>query len=362
LLLLPGLYDSGPEHWQSQWERSLPLAGRRVQRVVQRDWVTPDCTEWVHTLNEAVVQDEDDSGVLLAAHSTACPTVAHWARSASLPELLRVRGALLVAPSDPTGAHYPSGPTGFAPVPLDALPFPCTVVASRNDPYLSFDTASQYARSWGATFVDAGNAGHLNTDAGFGPWPEGLALLDRLAAMPRIRLATTNDLPAMRALIDASVRALSASYYTPQEIDRSLERMFGVDTQLLDDGTYFVVTTGDTLLACGGWSARRTLFGGDQHKRQHADGADTRLDPAVDAARIRAFFVHPSAARQGLARRLYTLCAHEARRAGFGALELLATLPGVPLYTALGFTRGEPVRVPLGDALGLDCVVMRRTL
>lgn len=172
----------------------------------------------------------------------------------------------------------------------------------------------------------------------------------------RLRPATDADLPALRALIDASVRGLAPGYYTPAQVDASLTHVFGVDTQLLADGTYYVIEVDGTLAAAGGWSGRRTLFGGDQMK----GAADPRLDPATEPARIRAFFVHPDWARRGLARRLFEHCRAEAAAAGFRALELMATLPGVPLYTALGFVPLERVEVPMPGSGVLPCVRMRR--
>lgn len=171
-----------------------------------------------------------------------------------------------------------------------------------------------------------------------------------------IRLATEGDVPAIVALIDASVRGLSVGYYTDAQIESALRYVFGPDTQLIADATYYVVDGADgALAAAGGWSRRRTLYGGDQHKR----GADPLLDPAADAARIRAFFVHPSYARRGLARRLFEACRDAARAEGFRAMELGATLPGVPLYEALGFRPVERVDAAMPDGLALPVLRMR---
>jgi GNAT superfamily N-acetyltransferase len=152
------------------------------------------------------------------------------------------------------------------------------------------------------------------------------------------------------------VRGLSEGHYTPAQVEAALVHMFGVDTQLVADGTYYVVEGDGALAAAGGWSARRTLFGGDQFKRE----ADPRLDPATEPARIRAFFVHPSYARRGLGRALFDRCRADAESAGFASLELMATLPGVPLYRALGFVPHERHDVPVG-ALALPCVRMTRS-
>lgn len=170
VLLLPGLYDSGPEHWQSYWERSDP----RMLRLQQRDWVTPDRAEWVATLDAAVTRHGPD--VALVAHSTACALVAFWARDTGR----RVRGALLVAPSDTEAPSYPAGPTGWAPMPLAPIPFPTTVVYSTDDEYVSTVRAAQFARAWGSRVWIAEGAGHLNSASGLGDWPLGRMLLDQL--------------------------------------------------------------------------------------------------------------------------------------------------------------------------------------
>lgn len=174
------------------------------------------------------------------------------------------------------------------------------------------------------------------------------------------RLATPNDVAALRALIDASARGLSGGYYTPEQIEAAVTHVFGVDTQLIADGTYFVIDgpgAGEPA-AAGGWSARRTLYGGDQMK----GSSDPLLDPATEAARIRAFFVHPRWARQGLARRLYGACEAAAREAGFTAFELMATSPGEPFYATLGFEIVERVLVSLPGDVSVPFARMRRPI
>jgi GNAT superfamily N-acetyltransferase len=173
---------------------------------------------------------------------------------------------------------------------------------------------------------------------------------------PLLRRATLADVPAIDALIDRSVRALSAGYYTPAQIESALRHVFGTDTQLVRDGTYFVVEIDGALAAAGGWSGRRTLFGGDRM----ADRVDDALDPAREPARIRAFYVDPGFARRGLGRLLFAACHAAARDAGFTTLELMATLPGEPLYAALGFTVEERIVVPLPDGVSLPGARMRR--
>jgi uncharacterized protein len=174
VLLLPGLYDSGPDHWQSHWERTLPNA----VRIVQRDWNTPDRKEWVATLELTVAKHGPD--VVLVGHSTACALIAFWAAQSSR----AVRGALIVAPSDTEASSYPKGPTGWTPMPTNRLPFPSTVAASTNDEYVTLERAQSFANSWGSTFVNIGKAGHINSASGLGDWPRGQALLAELMGAP----------------------------------------------------------------------------------------------------------------------------------------------------------------------------------
>jgi N-acetylglutamate synthase-like GNAT family acetyltransferase len=174
-----------------------------------------------------------------------------------------------------------------------------------------------------------------------------------------LRAATPKDVPAISALVEASVRGLAPGYYSPEQIERSIERVFGVDTQLVGDGTYFVAEAAGEIVGCGGWSARTTLYGGDQTK---AGVEDARLDPARDAARVRAFFVHPSWARRGIGSRILARCEEAAREAGFATATLVATLPGEPLYAALGYVRGDAIDVDLGDGETLRCYAMTKRL
>lgn len=166
------------------------------------------------------------------------------------------------------------------------------------------------------------------------------------------------DVPQLQQLIALSVRGLSTGYNTQSQIESALKYVFGVDTQLIDDQTYFMGVSGDTIVACGGWSKRNTLYGGDQHK----EVADPLLDPATDAARIRAFFVHPGYARQGIGRKLITLCEDEARQYGFTRITMGATLPGVPLYEAVGYEAIENIPTPMPDGEILPIVRMEKSL
>lgn len=177
----------------------------------------------------------------------------------------------------------------------------------------------------------------------------------------KLRVATMSDVQSLNALIAASARELSAGFYSPEQIEALIVHVFGVDTQLIDDGTYYVIDDENhprEPVAAGGWSHRRTLYGGDQAK----SGEDKRLNPASDAARIRAFFVHPQFARRGLGRQLYAECERAARAAGFGRMELMATLPGVPLYSALGFSAIEQTSVRLAGDVEVPLVRMERVI
>jgi predicted alpha/beta hydrolase family esterase len=167
LLILPGLGNSGPQHWQSLWEKEIPGA----RRVEQRDWDRPELVDWLATLDRAVAACA--APAILVAHSLACALVAHWAGAARG----RVAAALLVSPSDIEADSAPAEGRSFAPMPRRRLPFPSIVVASRSDPYVTFARAAGFAADWGARLVDAGDAGHINTASGHGPWPEGRRIL-----------------------------------------------------------------------------------------------------------------------------------------------------------------------------------------
>ena len=171
-LILPGINDSGPAHWQSLWERALP----RARRVKQADWDRPACPEWVATLGRAVTDAPGE--VVLVAHSLGCLLVAHAAAARALTPA--VRGALLVAPPDPDAPSFPDVATGFRPLPLQRLAFPSILVASQDDPYSSMEFSARVAEAWGSRLIDAGRAGHLNAASGLHDWPAGRAYLDEL--------------------------------------------------------------------------------------------------------------------------------------------------------------------------------------
>ncbi|MFP2931874.1 RBBP9/YdeN family alpha/beta hydrolase [Pyxidicoccus sp. 3LG] len=173
MLTLPGLYNSGPEHWQTYWERERT----DCRRIEQAEWNTPRRVDWVTTLDRAV--SEARQPVVLAAHSLACILVAHWA--ASNPDSVgNVRGALLVAPSDVEAPDFPTGTEGFAPMPRVRLPFPSVVVTSTNDTFITLERVTGLARDWGSRLVNVGAKDHLGSAARLGSWPEGQALLAEL--------------------------------------------------------------------------------------------------------------------------------------------------------------------------------------
>ncbi|RRB04021.1 RBBP9/YdeN family alpha/beta hydrolase [Larkinella rosea] len=171
VLIIPGLGNSGEQHWQSSWERQYP----DFERIHQKDWDTPVCEDWIMQIDRAVMAD-DPANVLLVGHSLACSTIAYWAQTFNRP----IKGALLVGPSDTEAESYPPGTTGFAPIPLLKLPFPSIVVASTNDFYVTLDRATFFAQSWGSKLVNIGAAGHINVNSGHTEWSEGLLLLQEL--------------------------------------------------------------------------------------------------------------------------------------------------------------------------------------
>ncbi|MEW6129750.1 MAG: GNAT family N-acetyltransferase [Acidobacteriota bacterium] len=173
-----------------------------------------------------------------------------------------------------------------------------------------------------------------------------------------IRLATRDDIPVLEELIPLSVRGLSGGYYTPAQIESAIIHIFGVDSQLIDDGTYFVAESNHQIVGCGGWSKRKTLFGGDQMKGDE----DGLLDPQSEPARIRAFFVHPDWTRKGIGKRIISACENAARESGFNRLELAATLPGEPLYAAVGYHPIEKIDVPMPDGEFLAIIRMGKTI
>ncbi len=183
------------------------------------------------------------------------------------------------------------------------------------------------------------------------------------AANIHIRKAIAADVPRLREIIEASVRGLQAEDYTATQIESVLKSVYGVDSQLIADGTYLVAEVSESqtqhkIVACGGWSKRKTLYGGDQYAARE----DSLLDPSRDAAKIRAFFVHPEWARRGIGSSILEACENAAREAGFTRLEMGATLSGVAFYHAKGYVEIENQKVPLSNGEKLAIVKMAKTL
>ncbi len=171
ILILPGWQNSGPDHWQSHWETSQAFT-----RLEQHDWSRPLRGDWIARLEDVLLQRSVPT--ILVAHSLGCLLVAAWAAHSRHTHL--VTAALLVAPVDAEREALRPVLTSWAPVPLQALPFKSTLVASQNDPYCSFEQAKTWASSWGSAFVDLGHCGHINAQSGLGDWPQGLALVQQL--------------------------------------------------------------------------------------------------------------------------------------------------------------------------------------
>lgn len=166
------------------------------------------------------------------------------------------------------------------------------------------------------------------------------------------------DVEPLGTLIETSVRGLAKGYYTDEQIDLSVRTVFGVDEQLIADGSYFVAEVDGRTAGCGGWSKRKTLFGASVF-----EGRDPGLlDPSTEPAKIRAFFIHPEMARRGVGSSILDRCENEARAFGFRSAEMMATLPGVPLYEVRGYRKIAPHMVPLGDGIEIECIVMRKDL
>jgi GNAT superfamily N-acetyltransferase len=173
-----------------------------------------------------------------------------------------------------------------------------------------------------------------------------------------LRLARVDDFQALTTLIDVSTRGLMGADYSVEQLNAAIGSAFGVDSQLIVDGTYFVIEDAGRIVACGGWSKRKTLFGGDAHSTREPE----LLNPATEAARIRAFFVHPDHARKGLGRRLLQACEDAARASGFRSIALVATLPGHRLYTACGYSGDARQSYPLPGGLSIEFIPMEKRL
>ena len=173
-----------------------------------------------------------------------------------------------------------------------------------------------------------------------------------------LRPAKLNEVDLLNKLIEQSVRALSREEYTVDEIESAIRYIFGVDTELVEDETYYVIEEDGIIQACGGWSKRKTLYGGSQYNLRESG----YLDPATDAAKIRAFFVHPDYARRGLGTKLIHYCEAQAFAQGFKKIEMMATLPGVKLYQTCGYTAAANKTQVLHDGVSLKLVHMIKEL
>jgi uncharacterized protein len=168
--IIPGLGNSGPEHWQTYFETK----GDNFSRIDQQEWDAPNCEDWIAKIDDALA-DIDLSTVVLIGHSLGCTTIAYWAKRYGK----KIKGALLVAPSDVDVSGYNFPTVGFSPIPSEKISFKTIVVASTNDEWVTLERAQYFANSWGSEFINIGEAGHINTAAGFGKWDEGLELLSK---------------------------------------------------------------------------------------------------------------------------------------------------------------------------------------
>jgi len=170
IFTVPGLFNSGPQHWQTHWENEYGFV-----RIEQQDWETPVCDDWLQTI-DAVVNQQPLNKVVLIGHSLACCTIVRWSEKYKR----IIKGVLLVAPSDVEAPSYPPGTTGFSPMPKFKLPFPSIIIASSNDEYVTFERAKEFAGNWGSEFINAGELGHINSTSDLGLWPFGYTYLKRL--------------------------------------------------------------------------------------------------------------------------------------------------------------------------------------
>ena len=172
ILTVPGLFNSGPDHWQSHWERQLP----NIHRIHQQDYENAVCSEWIQTIDSAVRQYGED--VVLVGHSCGSIAIPHWAAKYGR----KIKGALLVGPSDVEQPDFPKNAVGFKPVPLEKLPFPSIVIASSQDPYIALARATHFSHCWGSELINIGPAGHINAASGHGSWAEGRHILEQFVA------------------------------------------------------------------------------------------------------------------------------------------------------------------------------------
>jgi hypothetical protein len=174
ILIIPGLGDSGEEHWQNYWLQHFETA----QKVIQKDWDNPILADWLESLTAAI--ESVEGKIIIVAHSLSCSLISHWSKEN---KINKIAGALLVAPADvDSPAHTPDEIRNFAPIPLLKLEFPTIVVTSSNDPYISIERATFLAEKWGSSIVNIGDKGHLNSESKLGYWEEGQEILQSLLA------------------------------------------------------------------------------------------------------------------------------------------------------------------------------------
>ncbi len=171
-LIVPGLSNSGPEHWQTFFENS----GDNFQRIIQQEWDAPVCNDWVVNIDKAI-SAHNAASVILIGHSLGCTAIAHWATRYKK----KIKGALLVAPSDVEAQEYTFPAKGFSPTPTAKINFKTIVVASEDDPWVSLERAKYFAGNWESEFINIGKAGHINAASGHKEWEEGFDILKRLA-------------------------------------------------------------------------------------------------------------------------------------------------------------------------------------
>lgn len=168
--IIPGLGNSGPDHWQTHLEKQ----GENFIRIQQNEWDAPDCEDWISNI-ESALSNYDLKDVVLIGHSLGCTTIAQWAKKFNK----KIKGALLVAPSDIEAPVYTFPSTGFVPIPMERIDFKTIVVTSQDDVWVSLERATYFAEKWGSELLNIGNAGHINADSGYGEWKECLEILKR---------------------------------------------------------------------------------------------------------------------------------------------------------------------------------------
>lgn len=168
--IIPGLGNSGPDHWQTHLEKQ----GNNFIRIEQNEWNAPDCEDWINNI-ESTLSNYDLKDIVLIGHSLGCTTIAHWAKKFNK----EIKGALLVAPSDIESPVYTFPATGFSPVPSERLPFKSIAVTSSDDVWVSLERANYFAENWGSQLINIGNAGHINADSGYGEWKDCLEILKK---------------------------------------------------------------------------------------------------------------------------------------------------------------------------------------